>query len=93
MTKFWRHIEERLITREHLYYIGGTLCVDNENKPGGIGLNLNGKGFIYSGNLKNSTVYIPKHISELVHQIYRDVKGEGRYRERGYQIEQGCDRV
>lgn len=82
--KCWRHVEIRLITRESLYYAGGTLCVDNIGKPGGIGLNINGKGFVYTchHHLKNGVVYLPKHITKLVHEIYNETRGEALFQKR-----------
>jgi hypothetical protein len=84
--KFWRHIELRLITKENLYYAGGTLCVDTEK--GGVALNIDGKGFVYGNHqhLKNSKVYIPEHISSLVHQIYKELKGEKLFYERTQEL-------
>jgi len=82
--KFWNHVELRVITREGLYYAGGTLCVDNQDRPGGIALNLDGKGFIYTNHshMKNGQVYLPQHISKLVHNIYKEIKGMERYQAR-----------
>lgn len=87
--KFWSHIETRLITCEKLYYAGGTLCVDNIGKSGGIGLNLNGKGFVFTNHphMKNSKVYLPSHITKMVHDFYKEVKGEKRYQHRMQEIE------
>jgi len=62
--KFWDHVEIRLIAEEGpIYFTGGTLCVDFE-KNGGVGMNLNGKGFVFGGRdqyRKNSTVYLPEY--------------------------------
>lgn len=83
VAKIWEPIEQRLKKRERLYYIGGTLCVDRfyNIKKGdrGIGLNLDGKGFVYNQYIrkfKNDTLYIPKHILKLVRVIYLETKGE-----------------
>jgi hypothetical protein len=75
--KYWQHIYTRLIMRTELYYSGGTLCVDNLNSPGGLGLNLNGRGFIYTqhSHMSNSTFYMPIGILKLVHAIYLETKG------------------
>ena len=80
--KFWQNIEQRLIKRDCLYFAGGTLCVDNDGKQGGIGLNLDGCGFVYSSyfHMKNSKVYVPKHILKLVHEIYIETKGSQLYK-------------
>lgn len=83
--KFWSHVEDRLVKRQHLYFTGGTLCIDNEkSKGGGIGLNLDGKGFVYSSHthLKNDTLYVPKHIMDLVHEIYKETKGSKLHKKR-----------
>jgi len=82
MSKFWNHVEERLITRTgNMYFMGGTLSV-GLSKDSGVALNLNGKGFVF-GKIKtipckevNDRVYLPQHITDLVRQIYLDVKGE-----------------
>ncbi|MDD5649995.1 MAG: hypothetical protein PHF86_06215 [Candidatus Nanoarchaeia archaeon] len=74
----WRHIAKRIITREGpIYYVGGSLCIDNIDKSGGVALNLNGKGFVYSSHahMKNSTFFAPKSILELVKECYLSVKG------------------
>ena len=83
--KFWQTIEDRLIKREYLYFVGGTLCVDNKDgKEGGIGLNLNGWGFVYSSysHMKSGKVYVPSHILKLMHEIYRETKGLQLYKTR-----------
>lgn len=60
-----------------MYYVGGSLCIDNIDKPGGIALNLNGRGFVYSkhAHMKNSVLYIPADIFKLVKECYLDIKG------------------
>lgn len=75
--KYWQHIYKRLIARSELYYFGGTLCVDNLNGPGGLGLNLNGRGFVYTHHsyMNNSTFYMPTSILTLVRTIYLETKG------------------
>jgi hypothetical protein len=74
--KFWDHVEDRLITREgSIYFAGRTLCVDFDK--GGIGMNLDGKGFVYGGcnaHRKNSTVYLPDYITDMVRRTYVEYK-------------------
>lgn len=69
--KFWDHVENRLLTEEgSIYFVGGTLCVDFVKS--GIGMNLDGKGFVYGGSDKfrrNSRVYLPDYITEMVRKI------------------------
>ncbi|MDD5649402.1 MAG: hypothetical protein PHF86_03145 [Candidatus Nanoarchaeia archaeon] len=71
----WRHIEKRIIEKDNLYYVGRTLCVDNKIS-GGIALNLNGIGFVYSKHkfMKNSRVYIPEHILKIIKLLYIETK-------------------
>lgn len=81
MLKFWEHIKKRLEDESNLYYFGGTLCVDNEGKNGGVALNLNGRGFVYSNPypfFKNwsGKIYLPQEIIELVRKLYLKIKGE-----------------
>jgi len=75
----WEKVENHLKTLEgKIYYVGGTLCVDL-SKFVGVGMNLNGKGFIYGSRnplMKNSIVYLPDHISSLVKELYLKLKGE-----------------
>ena len=75
--KFWSHIESRLEKMEgSIYFAGGTLCVDLPK--GGVGMNLNGKGFVFGNNypfMKNSKVYLPEHITQKVRETYLEVKG------------------
>ena len=80
MSKFWQHVEQQLVTREgRIYYAGGTLIVDFE-KGGGIGMNLNGKGFVMPSKqynfFKNDRVYMPESITNLVRSIYLEIKGK-----------------
>jgi hypothetical protein len=73
----WNDIENRLkdITNQKAYYVGGTLCLDLPKF--GIGMNLNGKGFIYGGSKRNNDrIYLPKTITSLVQKIYLDIKGK-----------------
>jgi len=72
--KFWRHIEKRLVERDSLYYVGSTLCIDKEK--GGIALNTDGNGFVYSNYfwLKNTKIYQPDHILKIVIEIYNETK-------------------
>jgi hypothetical protein len=86
----WRHIAKRIITKTGpMYYVGGSLCVDNIDKPGGIALNLNGMGFIYSNHthMKNSIFYIPKSIFKLVKETYLSVKGNTEHKKLLEEIE------
>jgi|WetSurMetagenome_2_1015567.scaffolds.fasta_scaffold699013_2 hypothetical protein len=79
--KFWKHVEERLNNIEDTcaYFAGGTLSIPlGMNKKGkgiGICLNLSGKGFVLS-NLKNTQVYMPDYITQLVQEIYLKYKGK-----------------
>lgn len=74
-SKFWGHIEKRLIERDSLYYVGSTLCVDKE-KSMGIALNTDGKGFVYNKYfwLKNTKIYQPDYIFKIVIEIYKESK-------------------
>lgn len=79
VTKFWSRVEERLLTRKGpIYYMGGTLVIGFDN--GGIGLNLNGQGFVFHHKeypyFKNDKVYMPEHITKLVRSIYIEAKGK-----------------
>lgn len=74
--KFWTKVENRLRHRDGvMYYVGGTLCLDWDK--GGIGLNLDGKGFVFGTShlVKNDRVYQPQHILDLVRQFYLEIKG------------------
>jgi len=53
-----------------IYYAGGTLCLDFIN-GGGIGLNLDGKGFSY----RSGKIYVPKTITEKVRKLYLKKRG------------------
>lgn len=80
MSKFWQHVEERLISRKgSIYYMGGTLVVDFE-RGGCVGMNLNGKGFVCPSKpfefFKNDIVYLPESIKSLVQSIYLEIKGK-----------------
>jgi len=82
--QFWQHVEDRLVERQSLYFMGGTLAVDNIDKPGGIALNLNGKGFVFGPTYKfitnfNSTFYTPDYITKLVREIYLETKGRTKH--------------
>lgn len=82
--KFWDHVEMRLLAEEEPnYFVGGTLCVDFDR--GGIGMNLDGKGFVFGGRnqfRRNSTVYLPEYITDMVRKVYLRIKGETKhYRE------------
>jgi hypothetical protein len=73
--KFWNRVEISLIEEKSLYFVGRTLCVDFDK--GGIGLNLNGKGFLYGGRdqfRRNSNVYLPDYITKMVQKIYFEKK-------------------
>jgi hypothetical protein len=76
--KFWDHVENRLLVEEGpIYFVGGSLCVDFAQ--GGIAMNLDGKGFVYGGSdkfRKNSQVYLPEYITEMVRKIYLRIEGE-----------------
>ena len=77
--KFWKHVEDRLLDIENTgaYFTGATLSlplgVDSTGKKRGICLNLNGKGFVLS-NIKNTSVYVPEDITDLVRDIYNKTK-------------------
>jgi hypothetical protein len=76
VAKFWHKVEQRLRNRDGvMYYAGGTLCIDFTK--GGIGLNLDGKGFVFGTSplVKNDRVYQPRHILELVRNLYLEIKG------------------
>ena len=84
--KFWNHIEQRLITRDgKIYYMGGTLAIDDIYPNSGIALNLDGTGFLFHYNrkkiphLKNSKVYLPKYILKMVRSIYLEMIGFNYY--------------
>jgi len=78
--KIWLHVEKRLLDIENTgaYYAGGTLSLplgtNKQNKPIGVCLNISGKGFVLS-DLKNTTVYLPDHITSLVRELYLKYKG------------------
>lgn len=79
MKNIWKPIEDALNEPEnynqHIYYVGGTLCVDLPNK-GFVAMNLDGKGFTAGSNLtKNTKIFIPLHIQELVRKTYLKTKG------------------
>ena len=82
--KFWRHVEEALnnIEQTGAYYMGGTLSLPlGKNKSGkdiGICLNLFGRGFVLS-DLKNTRVYLPDFITELVKNKYLRYNGKTEY--------------
>jgi hypothetical protein len=87
--KFWDHVENCLLTEEGpIYFIGGTLCVDfvKDFVKGGIAMNLDGKGLVYGGLnkfRKNSQVYLPEYITDMVRKLYLRIKGETEhYREK-----------
>jgi hypothetical protein len=62
-----------------MYFVGGTLCLDWSK--GGIGLNLDGKGFVFGTSplIKNDRVYQPQHILTLVRECYLETKGQTDY--------------
>ena len=80
-TNTWSEVKRALEKRDvPAYYMGGTLCLDYR-KDSGIALNLNGKGFVYGKNsnqphMKNTTLYQPDFIIELVRSIYISSKGK-----------------
>jgi hypothetical protein len=79
--RFWEHVKKRLEDESNLYFFGGTLCVDHEEKAGGIALNLDGSGFVYSNPYPffkkwSGKFYPPQEIIELVRMIYLKTKGE-----------------
>ena len=78
VANFWDPIEKRIKEKDHLYYAGGTLFVDNKDRPGGIALNLDGAGFSYSSHahLKETKLYMPKYILVLVRELYIEICGE-----------------
>lgn len=82
--KFWKHVEDALLDIENTssYYAGGTLSISLgkslNGTPRGICLNINGKGFVLS-NIKQTTVYMPDHITKLVREVYLKFKGETEY--------------
>lgn len=77
--KFWKEVEEKLINvgDSEAYYCGGTLSVPLTKKRG-ICLNLNGSGFVLNTepHMKNTKVYQPKFILEIVRKIYLKEKGK-----------------
>jgi hypothetical protein len=81
MLKFWEHIMKKIENKQNLYYVGGTLCVDNDKTAGGVALNLDGCGFVYSNPYPffknwNGKIYMPQEITELVRRLYLEIKGE-----------------
>ena len=73
---YWKPVEDALINRDvPIYFVGGTLCVDYA-KSKGIGINLDGRGFVFNASLKNGRVYVPKHVVAIVRDIYLQTKGK-----------------
>ena len=75
--KIWDDVEKALDDIENVasYYAGGTLCIDNVIGNGvHIGLNRDGKGFIFNCKAKNGELYLPPHITTKVNAIYNKYK-------------------
>jgi hypothetical protein len=75
--EIWGPVLDALENRNKpMYYIGGTLCIDLDNKKG-ICLNLDGTGFTVARNsplTKNLKVYAPSDVLEYVRIYYLEHK-------------------
>lgn len=80
----WQHVEKALLDIENTgaYYAGGTLSlplgVSATGVPRGICLHVDGTGFVLS-DIKNTRVYLPDYITDLVRDIYVKTKGYTNY--------------
>jgi hypothetical protein len=80
--KFWCPTEQRILNKSgNIYFAGATLCIDHENRHGGIAINQNGTGFVYgtlsrlSYKKENGKIYVPDDIMILAKQLYYETKG------------------
>jgi len=80
LDKYWGEVDRCLDNIENVqsYYAGGTLCIDITPSRG-IGLNLDGRGFIFSDSHikdihKDTSVILPQNITKKVRNIYLKVK-------------------